>query len=184
MAEQARAAGATIVGEDDLIDRIKEGEIEFDRLLCARQSAQKLNKAGVGRILGPKGLMPNAKQGTMIGDIARAVRGMVGGSEYREKLGVIRLAIGQLAFTPEELQHNIRVLIQNVKKDMGQMSDKISKEIHEVVSFWAPLLTRLRSGRHKHFQLTFLPVASVVMFGHLILMRSSTGSVLHPSPRL
>ena len=135
MAEQARSAGAAIVGEDDLIDRIKEGEIDFDRLLCARQSAQKLNKAGVGRILGPKGLMPNNKQGTMIDDIVRAVRGMVGGSEYREKLGVIRLAIGQLAHTPEELQRNIKTLMQSIKKDAAQMSDKISKEIHEVVRF-------------------------------------------------
>lgn len=136
MAELARTAGAAIVGEDDLIASIKEGKIEFDRLLCARQSAQKLNKAGVGRILGPKGLMPSTKQGTVIDDIARAVKGMVGGSEYRERLGVIRIAIGQLAFTPEELQRNIKVLMESIKKDAAQMSDKISKEIHEVVSFW------------------------------------------------
>lgn len=142
MAEQARSAGATIVGEDDLIDRIKEGEIEFDRLLCARQSAQKLNQAGVGRILGPKGLMPNNKQGTVIDDITRAVRGMVGGSEYREKLGVIRLAVGQLAFTPEELQRNIKAVMESIKKDAAQLSDKISKEIHEVVSFLASFLAR------------------------------------------
>ena len=134
MAERARAAGAAIVGEDDVIESIKQGNIDFDRLLCVRQSAQKLNKAGVGRILGPKGLMPSTKQGTLIDDIARAVKGMVGGSEYRERLGVIRLSIGQLAFTPEELQRNIKAVMASIKKDAAQMSDKISKEIHEVVS--------------------------------------------------
>lgn len=134
MAELARAAGASIVGEDDVIDSIKKGDINFDRLLCVRQSAQKLNKAGVGRILGPKGLMPTTKQGTIIDDIVRAVKGMVGGSEYRERLGVIRLAIGQLAFTPEELQRNIKTVMESIKKDMARLSGKLSKEIHEVVS--------------------------------------------------
>lgn len=128
-------AGAAIVGEDDLIASIKAGEINFDRFLCVRQSAAKLNTAGIGRILGPKGLMPSVKQGTVIDDIVRAVKGLVGGSEYREKLGVIRLAIGQLAFSPEELQQNIKALMTNVNKDAGRMSDKIAKEIHEVVSF-------------------------------------------------
>lgn len=135
MADKARNAGAAIVGEDDLLASIKAGEINFDRLLCVRQSAAKLNTANVGRILGPKGLMPSIKQGTMIDDIARAIRGMVGGSEYREKLGVIRLAIGQLAFSPEQLQRNIKALMTNVNKDAREMSDKIAKEIHEVVSF-------------------------------------------------
>jgi large subunit ribosomal protein L1 len=135
MADLALAAGASIVGEDDLLASIKEGEINFDRLLCHRSSVQKLNKASVGRILGPKGLMPSTKLGTVVVNVARGVRGMTGGSEYREKLGVIRLAIGQLTFSPEQLQHNIKALIESVKKDAAQMSDKISKEIHEVVSF-------------------------------------------------
>ena len=141
MADLARSAGASIVGEDDLIESIKAGNINFDRLLCSRQSAQKLNTANVGRILGPKGLMPNNKQGTVIDDIARSVRGLVGGSEYREKLGVIRLAVGQLAFSPEQLQRNIRALMDSVKKDIAQMSDKIAKEVHEVVSLCSPQVT-------------------------------------------
>jgi len=88
----------------------------------------------LGRLLGPKGLMPSAKLGTVVKDVAAIVRDMVGGSEYRERLGVVRMAVGQLGFTPEEMQRNIRALVEKVKKDMAQLSDKISKELHEVVS--------------------------------------------------
>ena len=101
--------------------------------MCHPDSAQKLNQAGLGRILGPKGLMPNAKTGTITKDVAGAVRGMVGGTEYREKLGVIRCAVGQLGFTPEEMQRNIKVFIGEIKKDLASMSDRIAKDIHEVV---------------------------------------------------
>jgi large subunit ribosomal protein L1 len=135
IAEQARAAGASIVGEDDLIASIKEGVINFDRLICHRDTNAKLNGARIARILGPKGLMPNTKHGTVVSDIGKAVRGLVGGAEYRERVGVIRLAIGNLSLSPEELARNIKVLIESIKKDSAQMSDKIAKEIHEVVSF-------------------------------------------------
>lgn len=133
-AEAANQAGATIVGEDIILDAIKEGRIEFNQLLCHQDSAQKLNKAGVGRILGPKGLMPSQKTGTIVRNVAATIKGMVGGTEYREKMGVVRLAIGQLGFTPEQMQANIRAFMANLKKDMDLLSDKISKEVHEVVS--------------------------------------------------
>jgi large subunit ribosomal protein L1 len=96
-------------------------------------SLAKLNKAGLGRLLGPKGLMPSAKLGTVIRDTGASVREMVGGSEYRERLGVIRMAVGQLGFSPEEMQKNIKIFIEFVKKDIAQLSDRITKEIHEVV---------------------------------------------------
>ncbi|KAF4544156.1 putative 50s ribosomal protein l1 protein [Lasiodiplodia theobromae] len=131
--QAALAAGATVVGEDEVFDAVKEGKIDFDRCLCHPDSLQKMNKAGLGRILGPKGLMPSAKMGTVVKDPSSAVKEMVGGAEYRERLGVVRMAIGQLAFTPEELQKNIRHFIDSVKKDMAQLSDRISKDIHEVV---------------------------------------------------
>lgn len=102
-------------------------------------SAQKLNQAGLGRILGPKGLMPSAKLGTMTKDVAGTVKGLVGGSEYREKLGVIRCAVGQLGFTPEEMQSNVKTFIGGVKKDLAVLSDRIGKEIHEVVSLLDPV---------------------------------------------
>lgn len=78
--------------------------------------------------------MPSAKTGTVVKDVAASVQDMVGASEYRERLGVIRMAIGQLGMTPEELSRNIRSFIENVKKDMAGMSDRIAKDIHEVVS--------------------------------------------------
>ena len=122
------------MGEDTIFDAVKEGRIEFDRCICHLESASKLNSAGLGRILGPRGLMPSAKFGTVTKDIAGTVKGMVGGSEYREKLGVIRCAVGQLGFTPEEMQQNIRAFVAGVKKDMAVLSDRINKDIHEVVS--------------------------------------------------
>lgn len=64
----------------------------------------------------------------------------MGASEYREKLGVIRLAVGQLGFTPEQMQNNLKALIGNVKKDLALLSEKINKEIHEVVSCLVPYL--------------------------------------------
>ena len=133
-AEEAKQAGASLVGEDSLLDAIKEGRIEFKQLLCHHDSAQKLNKAQVGRILGPKGLMPSTKTGTIVKNVAATIKGMIGGTEYRERVGVVRLAIGQLAFTPEQMQANIRAFMALLKKDIDRISEQIGKEIHEVVS--------------------------------------------------
>jgi large subunit ribosomal protein L1 len=132
-AEAAKAAGATLIGEDDIFEAVKDGRIEFDRCICQTDSLAKMNKAGLGRILGPRGLMPSAKNGTVVKDPGAAVKELVGGAEYREKLGVIRMAIGQLGFTPEEMQRNIKAMIESVKKDMSQLSDKINKELDQVV---------------------------------------------------
>lgn len=127
-------AGASLVGEDTLIDAIKEGRIEFEKLLCHTDSVDKLQKANLGRILGPKGLMPSPKTSTVVSNVATAVKGMVGGTEYREKIGVVRLAIGQLGFTPEQMQANIKAFMTNLKADVAQISEQMTKEIHEVVS--------------------------------------------------
>ncbi|EKG18956.1 Ribosomal protein L1 [Macrophomina phaseolina MS6] len=132
--QDAIAAGAAVVGEEEVFEAVKEGRIDFDRCLCHVDSLQKMNKAGLGRILGPKGLMPSAKTGTVVKDAGAAVKEMVGGAEYRERMGVVRMAIGQLGFTPEELQRNIKFFMNSIKKDIAQLSDRISKDIHEVVS--------------------------------------------------
>lgn len=122
------------MGEETVFDAVKEGRIEFDRCICHQDSAGKMNKAGLGRILGPRGLMPSAKFGTIVKDVGESVKGLVGGSEYRERNGVLRMAIGQLGFTPEEIQTNIKAFMSEVKKDIALLSDRINKEIHEVVS--------------------------------------------------
>ncbi|KAI9885154.1 MAG: hypothetical protein M1823_003041 [Watsoniomyces obsoletus] len=132
-AEEAKKAGAAVVGAETVFDAIKAGRIEFDRCICHKDSLAKLSKAGVARILGPRGLMPSAKLGTVVKDVGATVKDMVGGSEYRERLGVVRMAIGQLGFSPEEMQRNIRLFMEQIKRDIAQMSDRASKEIHEVV---------------------------------------------------
>lgn len=132
-AEAARAAGATVIGEDTVFDAVKEGRIEFDRCIAHEESLSKVGKSGVARILGPRGLMPSAKTGTVVKDVGLAVRDMVGASEYRERDGVLRLAIGTLGATPEELKANIKAFIDKVKGDINSLSDSIVKDIHEVV---------------------------------------------------
>ncbi|KAF4556599.1 putative ribosomal protein L1p/L10e [Elsinoe fawcettii] len=132
-AQNALKAGAVMVGEETIFDKVKAGEIEFDQLICHPDSLQKLQKQGLGRVLGPRGLMPSAKTNTVIKDVAAAVRDIAGASEYRERLGVVRMAVGQLGYTPEELQRNIKAFIDALKKDMAGLGDRINKEIHEVV---------------------------------------------------
>ncbi len=132
-ARAAKAAGASLVGDEEIFKAVKNGKIEFDRCICHQDSLPALSKAGVARILGPRGLMPSAKLGTVVKDVAGSVRDMVGASEYRERLGVVRMAVGQLGYTPEELQRNIRAFVEGVRKDITGLSDRISKDIHEVV---------------------------------------------------
>ena len=134
IASLAIKAGASLVGEETIFDAVKEGRIEFERCICHVDSASKLNSAGLGRILGPKGLLPSARTGTVVKDVAGSVRNMVGASEYRERVGVVRMAVGQLGFTPEEMQKNIRTFMDGLKKDIALISDNVTKEIHEVVS--------------------------------------------------
>lgn len=132
-AQSAIRNGAALVGEDTIFDAVKEGRIEFERCICHVDSVQKLSKAGLGKFLGPKGLMPSSKMGTVVKDVGNAVKEMIGGSEYRERSGVVRLAIGQLGFSPEQLQSNIKAFMTGLKKDVALLSDKVSKEVHEVV---------------------------------------------------
>jgi large subunit ribosomal protein L1 len=131
-AADARAAGAMLVGEDDIFAQVKEGIINFDRCICHIDSLQKMNKAALGRQLGPKGLMPSTKTGTVVSNVGATVKSMVGGSEYRERDAVVRLAIGQLGFTPEAMQTNIKAFMESVKKDIARLNGA-PKEIHEVV---------------------------------------------------
>ena len=122
-----------MVGEETIFDAVKAGRIEFDRCLCFADSLPKLGKSGIARILGPRGLMPSAKTNTVVKDISKAVKAMVGASEYRERMGVVRMGIGQLAFTPEEVQRNISAFMGNMRTDISGLADRVSKEVHEVV---------------------------------------------------
>ena len=163
-AQAARAAGAALVGEDSIFAAVKDGRIEFDRCMCHSESLVKLNQAGLGRVLGPKGLMPSTKQGTVVKDVAGSVRDMVGGSEYRERTGVVRMAVGQLGFTPNDLSRNVKAFIGALKRDCGVLSDRITKEIHEVVSF---------GGCSSQWQRTSLRLTVANLFGLLQVLSST-----------
>ncbi|KIW45905.1 ribosomal protein L1 [Exophiala oligosperma] len=132
-AKQARDAGAAFVGEEEIFQRVKEGKIDFDRCIAVTSSLPKLAKEGLPRILGPRGLMPSAKLGTVVDKPGPAVRNMLGGSMYRERTGVVRMAVGRLSFTPEQLRDNVKAYVSAVRKDANALSDQIVKEVSEVV---------------------------------------------------
>ncbi|KIV93052.1 ribosomal protein L1 [Exophiala mesophila] len=132
-ATQAKAAGAVLVGEEEIFQRVKEGKIDFDRCIAVPESMQKLNKEGMPRILGPRGLMPSVKLGTVADKPGPVVRNMMGGSLYRERQGVVRMAVGRLSFTAEQLRDNVRAYVAAVKKDAAGLSDQVMKEVAEVV---------------------------------------------------
>nr|POE65614.1 50s ribosomal protein l1 [Quercus suber] len=132
-ASLALANGAVLVGEENVFELVREGKIDFDRCICHVDSLAKLQKSGVARILGPRGLMPSAKSGTVTKDVRASLRAMLGASEYRERNGVVRMAIGQLGFTPEEVQRNIKAFMEGLKRDIVGIQDRTPKEIHEVV---------------------------------------------------
>ena len=115
-AEAAKKAGADIVGYDDLVETIKKGELNFD-VLIATPDAMKVIGA-LGQILGPKGLMPNPKVGTVTQDTAKAVENAKGGQvQYRtDKAGIIHCTIGKASFTVDQLQGNLTALVDAINK--------------------------------------------------------------------
>lgn len=115
-AETAKSAGADVVGFEDLLDRIKDGNIDFDVLITTPDYMPKLGK--FGQILGPKGLMPNPKVGTVAKDIAKAVYDAKGGQvRFRnDKQGIVHCCIGKIDFTAQAIQENLKVLLDELKK--------------------------------------------------------------------
>ena len=110
-AEEARAAGADIVGADDLIDQITNGNIDFDRCIATPDMMGLVGR--VAKILGPKGMMPNPKLGTVTPNVGQAVKDAKGGQvEYRvEKAGIIHSGIGKASFSAEDLRENFDALV-------------------------------------------------------------------------
>lgn len=133
----ARIGGAVAFGEESLFEMIKANpnNLPFNRLICHIDSQQALNKAGLGRILGPKGLMPSLKTNTITRSVKALMHDMVGAEQYREKIGVIRMPIGNILFTPKQLSENIKAIVSQVKADINALEDKtgINKDLIEVV---------------------------------------------------
>lgn len=133
IANTASAAGAKAVGEETLFEAIRQGNIEFDRLLCHESSEKALNKAGLGKILGPKGLMPSHRMRTITKDVVRSIRDSAGSADYREKMGVVRLAVGQLGHTPDQIRANIEAIIGRLRGQCAELSEDVPKEVHEII---------------------------------------------------
>ena len=113
---EAKQAGADIVGAEDLIEKIKEGWLEFDQAVATPDMMAQIGK--IGRILGPRGLMPNAKTGTVTFDIAKAVTEMKAGRvEFKvDKAGVIHSPLGKVSFGVDKLVDNLRTVIDTLTR--------------------------------------------------------------------
>ncbi len=115
-AEEAKAAGADVVGAEDLVEKVQGGAIDFDRCIATPDMMPLVGR--LGKVLGPRGMMPNPKIGTVTMDIANAVKGAKGGSvEFRvEKAGIVQAGIGKASFPAEKLIENIKALADAVVK--------------------------------------------------------------------
>lgn len=115
-AEEAKAAGADLVGMDDLADQIKAGEMNFDVVVAAPDAMMVVGK--LGQVLGPRGLMPNPKVGTVTPDVATAVKNAKGGQvRYRaDKSGIVHAGIGSVSFDANALCENLKVLLADLDK--------------------------------------------------------------------
>jgi len=114
--KEALDAGADLVGNDEIIEKIKGGWFEFDRVVATPDMMGQVGK--IGKILGPRGLMPNPKVGTVTFDIANAVKELKAGKvEFRvEKAGIVHSPVGKVSFGPEKLQENIQALLETIIK--------------------------------------------------------------------
>ena len=115
-ADEATKAGADVVGGEDLIEKVAGGEINFDRVIATPDMMPKMSK--IARILGPKGLMPNPKLGTVTNNVADAVATAKAGQiEYRaEKKGIIHAGVGKMSFATDKLVENVNELVDQLKK--------------------------------------------------------------------
>ena len=115
-AEEAKAAGADIVGAEDLMETVQGGTIDFDRCIATPDMMPLVGR--LGKVLGPRNLMPNPKVGTVTTDVAEAVRAAKGGAvEFRvEKEGIVQAGVGKASFSEEQLAGNIRALVNAVQK--------------------------------------------------------------------
>jgi len=115
-ADEAKKAGADVVGAEDLAEKINAGQIDFDRCIATPDMMPLVGR--LGKVLGPRGLMPNPKVGTVTNDLPAAIKAQKGGAvEFRvEKAGIVQAGIGKASFTAEQLAQNIRALADAVAK--------------------------------------------------------------------
>src|SRR6478736_3404873 len=115
-ADEARAAGADVVGAEELVEKVQGGSIDFDRCIATPDMMPLVGR--LGKVLGPRGMMPNPKIGTVTMDVAAAVKDAKGGAvEFRvEKAGIVQAGVGKASFTEEKLVQNVKALADAVSK--------------------------------------------------------------------
>ena len=115
-AEEAKAAGADVVGAEDLVERVQGGNIDFDRCIATPDMMPLVGR--LGKVLGPRGMMPNPKVGTVTMDVKSAVEAAKGGAvEFRvEKAGIIHAGIGKVSFDADKLAQNLRAFVDAVSR--------------------------------------------------------------------
>ncbi len=115
-ADEAREAGADVVGAEDLAERVQNGEIEFERCIATPDMMPVVGR--LGKILGPRGLMPNPKLGTVTQDVAAAVKAAKGGQiQFRvEKAGIVHAGVGKASFSEDQLVENVRAFVDAINR--------------------------------------------------------------------
>ena len=115
-ADKARAAGADVVGLEDLAERVKGGELDFDVVIASPDAMRVVGQ--LGRLLGPRGLMPNPKTGTVAADVETAVKNAKAGQvQFRaDRGGIVHGSVGTVAFEPSQIRENLEALINDLKK--------------------------------------------------------------------
>jgi len=115
-ADEAKAAGADVVGAEDLMEQIQAGDMPFEKVIATPDMMPLVGR--LGKVLGPKGMMPNPKVGTVTMDVAKAVKDSKGGAvEFRvEKAGIIHAGIGKASFTQDKLAENVNAFLTSIQK--------------------------------------------------------------------
>ena len=121
-ADEAKAAGADLVGAEDLVEQVSKGTINFDRCIATPDMMGLVGR--LGKVLGPRGLMPNPRVGTVTMDVTSAVKGAKGGSvEFRvEKAGIVHAGVGKASFTAEALVQNVKAFVDAVNERFADFS--------------------------------------------------------------
>lgn len=116
-ADEAREAGADVVGAEDLAEQIQNGDMPFDRVIATPDMMPLVGR--LGKVLGPKGMMPNPKVGTVTPDVAKAVRESKGGAvEYRaEKTGIVHAGVGKASFDADKLEENVNFILSKIQRE-------------------------------------------------------------------
>ena len=140
-ADAAKAAGADVVGMDDLAEQVKKGNMDFDVVIASPDAMRVVGT--LGQILGPRGLMPNPKVGTVTADVAGAVKNAKAGQvRYRtDKNGIIHGNIGKLSFDPEDIKGNLEALLADLKKAKPASSKGVYMKKVTLSSTMGPGLT-------------------------------------------